>query len=107
MFKKDKVIEILEKLESISKQNLEETKKMAITITEIKTSLDGLVTVVQSAVEYIKSLDDQLAAAIAAQADPAVLQSISDEIASYINFICCYSCTASSIIQQPVLIQLL
>jgi len=82
MFKKDKVIEILEKLESISKQNLEETKKMAITITEIKTSLDGLVTVVQSAVEYIKSLDDQLAAAIAAQADPAVLQSISDEIAT-------------------------
>jgi hypothetical protein len=55
---------------------------MAITITEIKTSLDGLVTVVQTAVEYIKSLDDQLAAAIAAQADPAVLQAISDEIAT-------------------------
>lgn len=82
MFKIHKIIELLENIASNSKQNLEETKKMAITITEIKTSLDGLVTVVQSAVTYIKSLDDQLAAAIAAQADPAVLQSISDEIAT-------------------------
>jgi ubiquinone biosynthesis protein COQ9 len=82
MFKIHRIIELLERIDSNSKQNLEETKKMAITITEIKTSLDGLVTVVQTAVEYIKSLDDQLAAAIAAQADPAVLQAISDEIAT-------------------------
>jgi ubiquinone biosynthesis protein COQ9 len=82
MFKIHRIIELLERIDSNSKQNLEETKKMAITITEIKTSLDGLVTVVQTAVEYIKSLDDQLAAPIAAQADPAVLQAISDEIAT-------------------------
>jgi ubiquinone biosynthesis protein COQ9 len=82
MFKIHRIIELLKRIDSNSKQNLEETKKMAITITEIKTSLDGLVTVVQTAVEYIKSLDDQLAAAIAAQADPAVLQAISDEIAT-------------------------
>jgi cell division protein FtsB len=71
---------MFEKILSISTKTLEETNKMALTLSQIKASLDTLVAEVTIAIQDIQTLNTQLAAAIAAEADPTELQAISDEI---------------------------
>jgi len=55
---------------------------MTVTLASIKAQLDTLVADVQEAITDIQNLNTQLAAAIAAEADPATLQAISDEIST-------------------------
>lgn len=82
MFNLRKILKVLEIIALISTKTLEEITKMAPTLSQIKVALDTLVADVQIAIQDIETLNEQLATAIAAEADPAELQAISDEIAA-------------------------